>query len=220
MSHPSAELGSKLLKLECEAILKEKSTGYEPTNKINSVGSGESFDLPYSVILNVRKQKEMIELLPRRRKYGDQNADCIASKVDDGLSFVETFPGHCYRPVKFCLNCYVVCNLVENVRKKCKTARDARRDLTKHHGDFPTVAFTSKMHMAMRGPQISKLDRCVKNELFRPEEISVVSPRQRPEFVLGFLGVLTLRRWENGLLLHECTNESIHWRTFPSLQDK
>mmetsp|Transcript_16373 Transcript_16373/g.24141 ORF Transcript_16373/g.24141 Transcript_16373/m.24141 type:complete len:2281 (-) Transcript_16373:1010-7852(-) len=105
------EFESKLVDQEQNAALKELTGGFGKTSR--NIGFECEHDMPYNIILLARKEKHLVDAFLRRYREGEKNVQYMG--VDDAR-LGEQFPGHFYRPVKVCSNCYNIYNKIRVAR--------------------------------------------------------------------------------------------------------
>ena len=90
---------------------------------------GKPYEMQFKCVAQARAEKTLVDLLLRRHQRRE-HADYVTQKyLSDGGVMAENFPGHYYRPIKVCSNCYKVYNMIDGSRAKAlkKIDRKAAR---------------------------------------------------------------------------------------------
>ena len=119
----SNEFESKLVNQEQDAALKDLAGILDRSSQ--NTGFRCMHDMPYSLILLARKEKHLADAFLRRYIEGETNVQYMGL---DGARLGKQYPGHFYRPVKVCTNCYIIYNKIrearsrsiESLRDKCR----------------------------------------------------------------------------------------------------
>ena len=113
-----AVIRKRLLKIEHESQLKQIEEKWDEAIMRTKRGPSmtPSFDVTQSLVIQSRKCKDQIDMFLRHHRKGSKKAESILNDLWQGNSMGGSFPGHYYRSVKVCSNCFQVYELIK--RKK------------------------------------------------------------------------------------------------------
>jgi len=120
----SGRLRSVLALQECDAALEQLHYQHEKVGRLcieknnYDKGSQLTHDVPYNIVLMARTEKDVINHFLRRYSQGlTDNVDVFGGA---GSRLIEKLPGHCYKAVQVCTQCYQVYGIIKDACRRCR----------------------------------------------------------------------------------------------------
>mmetsp|Transcript_7159 Transcript_7159/g.9288 ORF Transcript_7159/g.9288 Transcript_7159/m.9288 type:complete len:1307 (-) Transcript_7159:432-4352(-) len=120
----SSRLRSVLALQECDAALEQLHHQYEKVGRLcteknnHDKGSQLTHDVPYNIVLMARTEKDVINRFLRRYSQGlTDNVDVFGGAAS---RLIEKLPGHCYKAVQVCTQCYQVYGIIKDACRRCR----------------------------------------------------------------------------------------------------
>lgn len=118
---------------ELNKIMKKMNNVESMKSKLKAIGGLNvasnilECNVPFKYIAQARVEKKYVDLFIKRYKL-QQDGDYLTEECYGGFGALgETFPGHYYRDVQVCKNCYQLYFLIEEARSKSKSKLALRR---------------------------------------------------------------------------------------------
>ena len=114
------------------------------------------FDVTQSLIIRARKNKDKIDLFLRHHRKHNGKSDAILQDIWKENTIGGSFPGHYYRSVKVCSNCFHVYEFIKDrnrmVHEKKRTKKNVVEQGNTEDNRYDLTAglkeFSKKIHSA------------------------------------------------------------------------